>query len=530
MSSDTPDAPDPVTIIAEAMMVALAGVRTDVAASFKDLEVRVLSKATQTTAQTQMENPSLASTQMPKALQASEKALWQARKVMGETVMTGVTALLTFRRLQEETQALKAADDRHARDRDAKAISGLYVGAQQFVDRLFTHGTGKHHLDQQSADSVAIYADLIAWKAYDTQGDDPASPWPAIRRIYANRSLLKPDHRGNGAYRSQSGPPPPLPSPRTASRRDVDKYYRYGSTPTPAAEPINSAQRDGSPNDSGPVENHANKPNASAAQITTKSESGGIITGATTLCDGDRADVVREPSGPKISLAHVAPPNLAATLSTVLSPAVPRSSPLPGETGNGAELEAPMPLATAIAHLPTTVRTERPVVQQAASHLAKNEGASSSSAVGAHQEAPQTASTLMSMPLDAGQALPANQNGTDISPAMPKPEMPIPLTSEQAAIIATKLFDADDGAVSALWAGTGLNEDDLHNAFLDIDLRCFVDRGNATADQIALLKAAEVGQARKFVADFRRFKIALWTTDLLNGDPTLVSRAVGAGY
>lgn len=95
---------------------------------------------------------------------------------------------------------------------------GVREEVRDWWARLVKHGVHPHYLKQHRAETIAIIADLVTWKAKGATNKDPDNPWRAILAIYAGRVIQKPGRTGK-AKRSVPGTPT-----RARHRGGVEDY------------------------------------------------------------------------------------------------------------------------------------------------------------------------------------------------------------------------------------------------------------------------------------------------------------------
>ncbi|MFN6935216.1 MAG: hypothetical protein ACK4NZ_08700 [Tsuneonella sp.] len=201
------------------------GVKVD--KRFDTFDKRLKDEAKFRAVETQTFNPAMASTPLPRAVAKAEAATYDARERAFEAIGKAIAAFLAYSTLKEEAGHKQARLRDYYREMDQAAAVGLYNEAKQFANALREHGVGRWHFRQAGRPQIAIIADLIRWYASDPRLEDPASPWPAIEALYANRTLRKPgDRLGDLEQQSEPGAPPPR-----GDRRSPDNFYRYGVTP-----------------------------------------------------------------------------------------------------------------------------------------------------------------------------------------------------------------------------------------------------------------------------------------------------------
>lgn len=153
----------------------------------EEVAARAVDETQRDTAQRQEKHPLQSSTTLKESKRRAQKALAGLEAEHASTIQKAMAALTAIAFAKAWIARVNEAI-RNDVDEDAeKEKSGLFKAVARAIQIIYEYGAGKHHWAQQSLAELAIYSDLIRWKAKAPDHTDPLSPWPAVLDVYSHR-------------------------------------------------------------------------------------------------------------------------------------------------------------------------------------------------------------------------------------------------------------------------------------------------------------------------------------------------------
>lgn len=187
--------------------------------------------------QRQIDNPMRSSTPISQQITNSQQHLWNLIEKAEPHIKKALPLLLAISIKRMRIEALEEARTLHQDQRLEDRSAELHRDYTDFCMELDGLGASSSKVRQVKKEEKAILADLVRWKAGDPLFQMADNPWPAIRAMYAGRTMEREVRGQRFGQRSIRGVTPPARKEPWATT-----YWRFGDdSQTPPAEITPSA-------------------------------------------------------------------------------------------------------------------------------------------------------------------------------------------------------------------------------------------------------------------------------------------------